>query len=69
MFQNLRYAPFFKQYEQIISEIPECAYKVLYLDRKPLLDEPENETYKKVKWLDAKPGIIAKVINSFKYYF
>ena len=68
LFQNMRYAPFLKQYEQILSEIPDCNYKVLYLDRKPLLNEPEDDIYSKVKWINVKSGVVYKIINSFKYY-
>lgn len=50
MFQNMRYAPFLKMYESILSSMDNVNYEVVYFDRDELLEEPKDDSYIAIKW-------------------
>lgn len=43
LYQNMRHAPFLKFYERIFQETEGVDYDVIYLDRHPELNEPNDE--------------------------
>lgn len=49
MFQNMRYAPFLKLYENILQEAG-LEYEVIYYDRDKSLNEPSDEKYIPIPW-------------------
>lgn len=70
MFQNMRYAPFLKMYENIIKEIPDASYDVIYYNRDKSLNEINEEHYIPIAWYGK--GTVAapkyeKIANFFIY--
>lgn len=50
MFQNMRYAPFLKMYEEILRSVPGVEYDVLYFDRDRSLQETKRRPYIALPW-------------------
>lgn len=72
MFQNMRYAPFLKMYEEILKELPNISYDVVYYNRDKLLNELEDEQHIPIQWYGK--GTVAapkyeKLLNFALYKF
>lgn len=68
LYQNIRHAPFLKFYEQIFQQIDGIDYDILYLDRHPELNEPNNEKYIPIRWVGKDDhNLLQKIITSLTY--
>lgn len=50
LFQNMRLAPFLKNYLNILKKIPETKIDVIYLDRIPGLHDEKDDEHIAIKW-------------------
>ena len=72
LYQNLRYAPFLKTYEKIVSDIEGAEYDIIYLNRIPELDEIEDDRHIPVNWIKAgrnRQSTFEKLINAVNFSF
>ena len=72
MFQNMRYAPFLKMYENLLDSIDGVTHDVIYFDRDISLDETKDQHHIAIKWRGK--GTLAapkyeKLANFFFYGF
>lgn len=51
MFQNMRYAPFLKLYEDILGSMLDVSYDVIYFERDSSLGEIKDENHIAIDWL------------------
>lgn len=68
LYQNMRHAPFLKFYERIFQEIEGLDYDVIYLDRHPELNEPNDEHHIPVSWIGRDDhNLVAKILTGATY--
>lgn len=70
LYQNMRHAPFLKFYERIFQETEGVDYDVIYLDRHPELNEPNDEHHIPISWIGKDDhNIFTKVLSGATYPF
>ena len=70
LYQNMRYAPFVKLYEQILHAVDEVTYDVIYLNRNPELQELCDDHHIAISWFGKNnQSSVNKAITSVLYSF
>lgn len=70
LYQNMRHAPFLKFYENLFQKAEDIEYDVIYLDRHPELNEPNDEHHIPISWVGKDDhNVISKVLTSIAYPF
>lgn len=70
LYLNMRFAPYVKVYTDILDEMLDVTYELIYLDRIETLNEIKDETHIPIKWnsvLGKKQSVLAKVFNNLLY--
>lgn len=68
LYQNMRHAPFLKFYENLFQKVENVEYDVIYLDRHPELNEPNDEHHIPISWVGKDDhNVISKVLTSATY--
>lgn len=68
LYQNMRHAPFLKFYEGIFREMEDVEYDVIYLDRHPELNEPDDVHHIPISWIGRDDhNVFAKFLTCATY--
>lgn len=70
LYQNMRYAPYLRVYQEVLSKIKGVDFDVIYLNRCPELDEVRNDNYIPIKWIKLRgkgQSTFFKFLNCFLF--